>query len=98
MLLVCHVPQGREQKSCRTEPISRSTYGFCHAESGAVITSPFLGLSSSRPNHGHRWHRGRAEDICTRGLRETLLAPAALSTPGWGGRSTGSAARGAAHA
>jgi hypothetical protein len=42
-------------------------------------------------NFNRKMNRGRAP-------RETLLAPAASSTPGWGVRSPGSAAPGAAHA
>jgi hypothetical protein len=39
--------------SRRTEPISRSTYGFCHGDRGAVITSsiprPFDSATKSPP-------------------------------------------------
>jgi hypothetical protein len=43
----------RSKHSRRMEPISRSTYGFCHGERGAVITSsipmPFVMATKSAP-------------------------------------------------
>src|SRR5437588_6562350 len=83
--------------SRRMEPTSRSAYGFCQGDRGAVSTPPFPYLGSWRRSLFRRLHLDRGADISVPGPRETLLASAAWSTPGWGVRSPRSAPHGVDH-